>query len=264
MSRRMNGRPVYSISLVHRTHSSLTEMRPTAKILTVLRSEILAELSSFSESHVLLECARLSGLRFALRGGIVRSLIVASALGKNFPIPSAYRESLFDLVDPFSDIDVVVDELVHWSRISTFIANALPLASYFRWEVSSLRQVTRLADTYERIPLDRFLLWFHPDGRTVKLDALDGMGDRTYRSLLENKIEATAPDEWVDKPDYDASSIAAALKLMRYRQQFGLEGPDPLTWLKAVNNAQLDPTAMQRIEFHILDVLLQHNKLLPR
>ena len=163
MSRRMNGRPVYSISLVHRTHSSLTEMRPTAKILTVLRSEILAELSSFSESHVLLECARLSGLRFALRGGIVRSLIVASALGKNFPIPSAYRESLFDLVDPFSDIDVVVDELVHWSRISTFIANALPLASYFRWEVSSLRQVTRLADTYERIPLDRFLLWFHPD-----------------------------------------------------------------------------------------------------
>ena len=68
----------------------------------------------------------------------------------------------------------------------------------------------------------------------------------------------------MDKPDYDASSIAAALKLMRYRQQFGLEGPDPLTWLKAVNNAQLDPTAMQRIEFHILDVLLQHNKLLPR
>jgi hypothetical protein len=133
----------------------------------VLRNTILKMLADFSESHALLECAKLSGTGFGLRGGIVRNLIVAGA--RKHPVPEALRPSLFDLVDPFSDIDIVVEELVHWPRISAYIATSLPLASYFSWEFSSLRQVKRLTNSYEWIPLDRFLLWFHADGQTVTL-----------------------------------------------------------------------------------------------
>jgi hypothetical protein len=220
----------------------------------VLRTEIIAALSGFPEAHVLLDCARQSGTPFALRGGIVRHLI-AVALKKS-PTPAHFRPSLFDLVDAFSDIDVVVEQMVHWSRLAALIANALPLASYFRWEVSTSAQVIRQADTYESIALDRFLLQFHPDGRSITVDPVSGGGNEAYNALIKNTITASVPGHWQGKrPEEPVLRVAAALKLIRYKHQFGFDVPDPTEWVANLTNISFDAAALQRIEFHILDIL---------
>jgi hypothetical protein len=208
-------------------------------------------LAGFTESHALLECAKLSGVAFALRGGIVRNLIAAAA-GKH-PVPPEYRPSLFDLVDPFSDIDVVIEETVHWSRISAWIAAALPLASYFRWEFSSLQQVERQAGLYENIPLDRFLLWFRPDGQTVALDHFDRAGDAAFKLLRQGKIEG---DLTPNQKTNSELALAATLKLIRYQKQFDLTmEADPKQWLDGMTTISLNDADRRRIEFHVLDAL---------
>jgi hypothetical protein len=84
----------------------------------------------------------------------------------------------------------------------------------------SLQQVKRLASSYEFIPLDRFLLWFHPDGRTVTLDQFDGLANSVYKLLRDGKMEGDLPGEGRDHHDKFAITLAAALKLIRYKHQF--------------------------------------------
>jgi hypothetical protein len=55
--------------------------------------------------------------------------------------------------------------------------------------------------------------------------------------------------------------MAVALKLIRYKHQFGLTVPEPQHWVKEVMNATLDESSKQRIELYVLDALFTAKEL---
>jgi hypothetical protein len=61
--------------------------------------QYIDRLLSFPEIQVLLRCAERCRLRFGLRGGILRNTLLGEGTLDNA------GQSLYDLVDPFSDID---------------------------------------------------------------------------------------------------------------------------------------------------------------
>src|SRR5687767_4760903 len=117
----------------------------------------LAEIESFlltlPEVNVLLTCARRQRIRFALAGGIVRNILL------RFDDASGAGTSLYDFIDPFSDIDIVVENEADWMPLREAILGSVPYAGFYRWEPRPLAVVQGAANQYEMIPIDRFLLW---------------------------------------------------------------------------------------------------------
>jgi hypothetical protein len=91
-------------------------------------------------------CAHRLNLRFALRGGILRNHLLTLASNDR---PAA---DFYDYLDPFSDIDLVLEDIEDWPRLAQLISQSLPFSGFHRWEVVS---VGALYETSKAIRVNR-------------------------------------------------------------------------------------------------------------
>jgi hypothetical protein len=87
-------------------------------------------------------------MRFAVRGGVLRNYLFAS-LGIHRPEASFYQ-----YLDPFSDIDMVVDDMNDWPRLDQAIASSIPFAGFHHWEATSTRARKESSNRYAMIAAD--------------------------------------------------------------------------------------------------------------
>jgi hypothetical protein len=109
------------------------------------------------------------GMRFALRGGVLRNLLFSYS----GDISAAL--SFYEYVDPFSDIDLVVEDLSEWPQLAQAIASSIPFAGFHHWEVTSTRAMKEASRSYTTIPADRLLLWFEGGEKSAPNVFFDGL-----------------------------------------------------------------------------------------
>jgi hypothetical protein len=109
------------------------------------------------------------GIRFALRGGVLRNFLFASP-GRQIP-----ETDFYDYVDPFSDIHMVVEDDSDWLQLAQAIASSIPFAGFHHWEFTSTRATKESSKRYGLIPADRLLLWFEGREKTFSHVFLDGL-----------------------------------------------------------------------------------------
>jgi hypothetical protein len=81
---------------------------------------------------------------------------------------SRESRSLFDYVDPFSDIDCVVDRREDWISLSSALASSLPYAGFYRWEAQTLEYIKKQKRKYPALPSERVIVWFDGSVETAK------------------------------------------------------------------------------------------------
>jgi hypothetical protein len=154
------------------------------------------------------------GMRFALRGGVLRNFLFAS-LGEHLP-----EKSFYEYVDPFSDIGMVVEDTSDWPQLAHAIASSIPFAGFHHWEATSIRAMKQSAKRYTMIPADRLLLWFEGREKTfsrVFLDGLDINVDEVVQSpSLQIDTKASRPEGKTEVFD----QILDVLQLMKYAAAF--------------------------------------------
>jgi hypothetical protein len=109
------------------------------------------------------------GLRFALRGGVLRNFLFS------YSGETSTEADFFEYVDPFSDIDLVVEDFSEWPQLAQAIASSIPFAGFHRWEVTSTRVMKQASKSYTMIPADRLLLWFEGREKTFSNVFVDGL-----------------------------------------------------------------------------------------
>ena len=154
------------------------------------------------------------GLRFALRGGVLRNFLLSSS--RQQPAEAGF----YDYVDPFSDIDLVVEDETDWPQLAQAIASSIPFAGFHHWEVTSARALKESSRRYATIPADRLLLWFEGREKTfsrVHLDGLDiHVGEVVGYPVLNIDTHAFGPEQETDVFD----QILDVLQYMRYTAAF--------------------------------------------
>jgi hypothetical protein len=154
------------------------------------------------------------GIRFALRGGVLRNFLFAS-YGTHLP-----KISFYDYVDPFSDIDMVVEDTSDWPKLAQAIGSSIPFAGFHHWEATSTRAMKESSKRYAMIPADRLLLWFEGRENTfshVFLDGLDINVDEVVQyPSLQIDTKAFRPEGETEVFD----QILDVLRFMRYAAAF--------------------------------------------
>jgi len=229
------------------------------------QDEFVKSLLQFPLVQSLSTCASRLRLRFALRGGVLRNHLLTLASGDQLP------EAFYDYVDPFSDIDIVLDQLDDWSALAQAISESLPYSGFFRWEVISQDALRVTSKQFAWIAADRLLMWFDgTNGKTTEfsIDGLDIEVEETLqrpslflRSLVERPLLG---------PPF--THVLDLLRLARYclafprvKGDFELPGyleniysflrVEPL-WLKP----RVDSFDLKRLEIALLDLLFTaHN-----
>lgn len=185
----------------------------------MLVQTILEELSRFPESHVLLESAQRTNMDIGVRGGVVRNLI-AAGLGLT-KVPGQFQPSLFDLVDPLGDMNIVVRDDAKWRRLAPVIASMLPLSRFFTWRVITAADQYHVRASYGHTQLDTFTLWFYADG-TLNITHTEGSAEYTLDQIATTgHVDLNVPTGGhVNKLDF----LAWWLHAQRVQQQFdGIE-----------------------------------------
>lgn len=109
------------------------------------------------------------GMRFALRGGVLRNLLFSNA-GE-----VSTEGNFYEFVDPFSDIDLVLEDLTEWPQLAQAIASSIPFAGFHRWEVTSTQAMKQASRSYTMIPADRLMLWFEGREKTFSKVFVGGL-----------------------------------------------------------------------------------------
>lgn len=151
-------------------------------------------------------CARRLRIRFAIRGGVLRNylfeLTAGNAIGRDF----------YEFVDPFSDIDIVVDSAAEWSLLAQAISESIPFAGFHRWEALPTGAMHESSQRFTLIPADRLLVWF--DGRqgdSTRL-FLEGL-DVNVAEVVEHPTLAFELN-W-NEPSGEGASFTRILDLLR-------------------------------------------------
>ncbi len=155
------------------------------------------------------------GLRFALRGGVLRNFLCS------YPRQQATETSFYDYVDPFSDIDLVLEDISDWPQLAQAIASSIPFAGFHHWEAISTRSMKETSKRYATIPADRLILWFEGREKTfskVFLEGLDVNVDEVIQHpALHFDMAALRPErEEIDVFD----QILDVLRFIRYTAAF--------------------------------------------
>lgn len=179
--------------------------------------EVLEVLPEIPDIRVLQTCALRKRMRFGIYGGVIRNLLL------NFYAWRESEPSVYTLIDPFADIDVLVEDQEDWPLLWEAIAAALPFAGFYRWEP----QLSNIAkhSVFEMIPVDRFVLWI--DGREGERASLsfDGIGIdvvQAWQDHIKNRHPNPFPEEWIRREDRP-SLILTLVKLLRYQYQYPRE-----------------------------------------
>jgi hypothetical protein len=116
--------------------------------------QIVSFVKSGVTGRTLMECAERSRTRLGIRGGLTRNLL----LGK----PNAF-EDLLDAVDPFSDVDLVIEDRLDGMRVLNLIAASVPFAGFFHWELTTKEEVLSWLKHHPHFASDESVIWI--DGR---------------------------------------------------------------------------------------------------
>jgi len=155
------------------------------------------------------------GLRFALRGGVLRNFLFS------YPRLQPTETSFYDCVDPFSDFDLVLEDTSNWPQLAQAITSSIPFAGFHHWEATSTRAMKETSKRYATIPADRLLLWFEGREKTfsnVFLEALDVNVDEVVQHpALQIDMAALRPE----RAEIDVfDQILDVLRFMRYTAAF--------------------------------------------
>src|SRR5713101_2238365 len=113
------------------------------------------EIFSFlPEVQALLECAHRSGVRFGLRGGVLRNLLLSE--GQNY----GNYESLYNFVDPFGDIDLVFLSELDQNSLARLLYQTVPFADCHSWNFQTAAFAKEAALRNGLVYADRLVLWF--------------------------------------------------------------------------------------------------------
>jgi hypothetical protein len=132
------------------------------------QDEFVASLFQYPLVQILSTCARRLKLRFALRGGVLRNHLLTLASGDEPP------ETLYDYVDPFSDIDLVLNDLNDWPSLAKAISESVPYSGFHRWEVIAEDALRTTSKQFASIAPDRLMIWL--DGTSGKATQLSIAG----------------------------------------------------------------------------------------
>ena len=158
-------------------------------------------------------CARRLKLRFALRGGVLRNHLFT--LASNDRPPTEF----YDYIDPFSDIDLVLEDLQDWPRLAQVISESLPFSGFHRWEVVARDALYETSKQFASIAPDRLLLWF--DGRSGDRPDIraDGLGVDAEETIKEPSLSAKSlAEKSVRAPAF--TDVLDLLRLARYSFAF--------------------------------------------
>jgi hypothetical protein len=172
--------------------------------------EFLDFVREMPEVRVLETCARRCGLRFGIRGGIVRSLVFSFS-------PHSQNASVYDFVDAFSDIDVVVERESDWPLLEQAIISSLPFAGFHRWEVATHDEVQERAKSYVLFPLDRLILWIEP--KAPPLIRLEGVLSDLESALGAPSVDPDLSSE-LGSPEDLIERLLTFLRFVRYYSQY--------------------------------------------
>lgn len=232
--------------------------------------QFVHQLLELPEVRGLQSCAQRLRVRFAIRGGVLRNLLF------NYESLRSNGSSLYDLVDPFSDIDLVVETPSDWSSIAAAITESIPFASFHRWEAETEEAVRATSKRFHTIPADRLLAWFDGTKELPPRVQLEGL-DVELRSLIEMpaiQIEQDLKAQRGDLRPFDR--LLDVLRVSRYLLSFEhipriIEAPELLDSFPFKNLQELDPTPrgmqqfrdMRRLELAILDLVFTARRWKP-
>jgi hypothetical protein len=123
-----------------------------------MNESILRDLfESLPEVQVLLQCARRLGVGIGLRGGVVRNMLFTEGAS------TGRYDSLYDFVDPFGDIDLVItDDTKHSVFVRSLFAD-VPFADCHVWDLQTVESGEVAAKREASVAADALTVWF--DGR---------------------------------------------------------------------------------------------------
>lgn len=205
-------------------------------------------------------CARRLKLRFAIRGGVLRNHLCTLASDDQ---PAA---EFYDYIDPFSDIDLVLEDLEDWPRLAQVISESLPFSGFHRWEVVARDALYETSKQFASIAPDRLLLWI--DGRNAdKPDiTIDGVGVNAEETIRRPSLSANSlAEKSVPAPAF--TDVLDLLRLARYSFAFPRMARDfePRSLLDRINVfSKVDPrwrerrpvlSDLRRLEIALLDLI---------
>jgi hypothetical protein len=198
-------------------------------------------LEQMPEIDVLSDIARSIGEPIRIRGGVPRNLLGrAIRAERDDAVGPAH---LIDLVDPLSDIDIVVSNAEMVATALGHIFSRLALAGFTRWEGKTSAQVANF---------NKHGASTHLDGVEIKLSARGFQlirAQAAVRDLQDRTLRGKVPKGWAQDSDVHAIDAALfALRIARFAAQFGLDVDDKL---------KKDVSRLQRKEGHCsrLDLL---------
>jgi hypothetical protein len=136
--------------------------------------QIISFVGSSFAGRALMECAARTKTRFGIRGGLARNLLLERA---------DQYEDLLEAVDPFSDIDLVVDDSRDRVRILEAIFASVPFAGFYRWEVTEREVVTAWLKHNAHFALDESVIWI--DGTEVPVVSVSRLSEARGLVLSE-------------------------------------------------------------------------------
>jgi len=209
-------------------------------------------LDQMSEIGILRDVAGAAGEPIRIRGGLPRNLLARAsrAEGANTGGP----QHLVDLVDPLSDIDIVMSSTEKTAFVLGLIFQRIALAGFTRWEGKTKEQVAHFEAVGAMSNLDGVEIEITSKGaHVVRADAV-------LRDLQDRRVRGRVPPEWTKVPREmaDVDEILFALRLERFAAQFDLEVDETLSASITAQRKihRVSPLDVLRIELAALDVLL--------
>jgi hypothetical protein len=218
----------------------------------------------------LLSCADRTGVRIGIWGGCVRNFVLDER-----PLSDEDREPslhFIDFVDPYSDIDCVVDRGEDWQLVAQAIAGSVAFAGYHRWECQTFSQVTASLHGYARIAAESFVVWHEGyDSKRqpkITIQVLEG----EFESLLRAPLSRMRQRSFGERSSNPWQELLDTLRLSRYQLQYPSvrRSNENLTFLKPAIAERIiefeEPRTsrirnFRRFDLAVLDILMTAHDL---
>lgn len=170
--------------------------------------DIEQDFSGIRELNALQFISDQTGMRFSIRGGVVRNILLGyEKWAGKYP-------SLFGFVDAFADIDLVIENWAAWAPLWQQIATMIPFAEFHRWEPTTGSSIKDPASQVLFHPIDRFRIDFQPK-ESPRLSGTHIDETDEWERIVEKR-----PTPFDDKALSKQQWQMRALRLLRYRLQF--------------------------------------------
>jgi len=214
-------------------------------------------LQEMPEIRLLQAISEASGIPIRIHGGFARNLLALSLMSSDTHRPSP---AFTDLIDPFSDIDLIVPGRADIEPLIRGIQSRIGIASSLRWEVRTAAQIDGARETSAATTLDAVEIGVSPD----HLEFL--RADAAEDDLSRRVLTGTLAEHWRRRRDsrllLDLSLFA--LRAARFAAQFGLGIDERLRNEIFTIGLGVSPTLLRRspyVPLALIDVLFTASDL---